>query len=569
MQSATIGNSAENDIVLPFRGISGRHALLTRTGSGLLLSDAGSKNGIVANGAVVQSLVLSTGTIVQMGAALITVEEADTAELKIAFATGGDGAPARRTPHTDTLLGRGTESDALALIARIERSGAARDEAQAIVAEARRILRASSVALRDVRHGEGAVAALAGPALPGDVVEASTRFLAASPRPDDDVRRVADGTALMSGKARGDRASVLIAYFAGAPRAIEPWERSLFAYLAAKLLSLRSAEAKAGAAPQPARRDEIVAESPQLRALLDAVASVARSERPILIQGETGTGKELIARLLHETGPYANGKLLAVSCAEIPKDLLESELFGVERGVATGVEARAGLFAAADGGSLFLDEIGELPQSMQASLLRILERREVRAVGARAARPVRLRVILATRRGVTGGDPASSAAVRDDLFYRCLPLFIPPLRERPDDIVPLALHFISRVCAEAGLRRVAISEKAIDLLLRHDWPGNVRELEHAVEEAVLRFGRGGILQSNHFAAILRTPAQQPSAPIPTPPPPLHEERARIDRDRIQRALRDTRGNKAAAARLLGLSRNGLLKMIERLGIEER
>jgi two-component system, NtrC family, response regulator HydG len=285
-----------------------------------------------------------------------------------------------------------------------------------------------------------------------------------------------------------------------------------------------------------------------LFALLERVAQV---QSPALVLGETGTGKELVARALHHNGPRATGPFVAVNCAALPETLLESELYGHTRGAFTGaIQARRGLFVDADGGTLLLDEIGELSPALQARLLRVLESGEVRPLGSDAVRKVDVRIVAATHRPLS--DLVHHGQFREDLYFRLkvLPIAIPPLRERGDDICLLAQHFLGRARERLpqALAR-AFSSDAIAVLLAHPWPGNVRELEHLVERLVVTSDKEVI-----DAATVRA-ALEPPTPVATQAhgafaalPSLRE----LEQQYIDHVLERTGGNKTKAAEILGI-----------------
>jgi two-component system, NtrC family, response regulator HydG len=230
----------------------------------------------------------------------------------------------------------------------------------------------------------------------------------------------------------------------------------------------------------------IIARSTAMEKLLQLARKLAPVDTSVLITGESGSGKERIARLVHDESGRAHGPFVAVNCAAVSESLLESELFGHARGAFTGATAdRAGLFEAASGGTLFLDEVGEIPMPMQAKLLRALQEKEVRRVGENKNRPIDVRVVAATNRDL--GEDVAGGAFRKDLYYRLrvVELRVPPLRERKEDLLPLARLFLAEAARRTGRRVTGLTPRAADQLLRHDWPGNVRELENAIERAVV------------------------------------------------------------------------------------
>ena len=304
--------------------------------------------------------------------------------------------------------------------------------------------------------------------------------------------------------------------------------------------------------------------SPAMRDLLAQVKSAAGSAIDILLTGETGTGKELIARAIHASGSGRAGQLVTVNCAAIPAELLEAELFGIHGRVATGVDPRPGRLLLAEGGTVFLDEVGELAPSLQAKLLRFLQEREVHAIGAPAPKRVDLRVVAATNRDLR--DDVRLGRFRADLFYRLrgLELRIPPLRERKEDIPELALAFACRASAESKKAIRGITRRALAALVEHDWPGNVRELEADVRRAVLVCPDGGSIGTEHLSAATLD-SREGTRVDRDPRRRLVEEELRM----LERALAEAGGNHAEAARRLGLKRTTFLMRLSRAGSPKR
>lgn len=239
------------------------------------------------------------------------------------------------------------------------------------------------------------------------------------------------------------------------------------------------------ATPSPAN-DLPVAASPAMKEVMSLVERIAPSRATVLVTGESGTGKEIIAKQLHKLGSRSDGPFVAVNCAALPETLLESELFGYEKGAFTGADtAKAGRFENADGGTLFLDEIGEVPASVQVKLLRVLQERELERLGSSKPTAIDVRLVTATNRDLEAA--VKRGEFREDLFFRLqvLHLHLPPLRERPEDIVPLALRFMAKFAAENGSSMRALDSATEQMLLQYRWPGNVRELENCVERAVV------------------------------------------------------------------------------------
>ncbi len=306
----------------------------------------------------------------------------------------------------------------------------------------------------------------------------------------------------------------------------------------------------------------LVAASPALRAVDDRVRAVARARAPVLITGETGTGKELLARLVHGRGARVGRPFLAVNCASLSAGVLESELFGHERGAFTGADrARAGLFERADGGTLFLDEIGEISPEFQAKLLRVLQEGEVMRVGGDRTHKVDVRVIAATHRDLRAD--ATAGRFREDLYYRLavLTVHVPPLRERPADIPPLAFHFLSRACASQG--REDLREWAPDVerwLMAQPWPGNARQLSNTMERASV-LAPGPVLEVGDLMPD-GPPTSAPEATLP-----LHAWLDQQAAARIRGVLAEVGGVRVDAATRLGVDRTTLFRLMRKYGVE--
>jgi DNA-binding NtrC family response regulator len=302
--------------------------------------------------------------------------------------------------------------------------------------------------------------------------------------------------------------------------------------------------------------ERLLGETPAMQAVLERVRAVADSDAPVLLLGESGTGKELVAQALHWESARGAGPFVPVSCAAVPESLLESELFGHEKGAFTGADRkRAGLFAAAHGGTLFLDEIGDLQPGIQVKLLRVLQDRAVRPVGSTGEVRVDFRLVSATNRDLAA--LVREGKFREDLYYRLavIPVRLPALRERAGDIPLLASHFLERAARRLGKRLTGFTPDAAAWMLGHSWPGNVRELENAVERAAV-LARG----TEVMLADLRS--DMDSAP-PTPPP-LHPSLEDLELQYIRRVLEEVRGDKRAAAKVLGVSVRTLQRKVKDL-----
>ncbi len=326
--------------------------------------------------------------------------------------------------------------------------------------------------------------------------------------------------------------------------------------------------------------DRLVGKSSAMLEIFKTIGRVAGRDVSVLITGESGTGKELVARAIHAASPRVEGPFVAVNTAAIPRELLESELFGHERGAFTGaVNARTGRFRDASGGTLFLDEIGDMSVELQAKLLRVLQSDEVTPVGGRTPEQVDVRIIAATHRDL---DVAvQEGAFREDLLYRLrvVPVHIPPLRERPEDIRTLTEHFTERYAEELAAGRRFLTERTVEFLSRHDWPGNVRELENAVKRALV-LSTSEVLSPDDFAFLEDSGARSDAAPDLESLVREHVEQAldaesgsvyrdlleRVERPLLEAALLRTDGNQIRAAALLGINRNTLRKKIVELDV---
>src|ERR1700723_3869844 len=307
---------------------------------------------------------------------------------------------------------------------------------------------------------------------------------------------------------------------------------------------------------------DLIGSSPKFRALLSDVERVAPVDSAVLIQGETGTGKEVIARAIHEASPRRNQRFVALNCAAIPSALLESELFGHERGAFTGAWAQTqGRFQMADGGTLFLDEIGDMPLELQPKLLRALQEREFERLGSAQTVRVNVRVVAATNQDLA--ELVNKKLFRADLYYRLnvLPICLPPLRERVQDILPLTEFFVAKFAASLNKPMDVIPDEVVEVLKAHDWPGNIRELQNFIERAVL-FSPGSVLR----LPLDLKPMVKKSSESAT------RTLADADRDHILETLKQTNwliGGQGGAANRLGLARTTLIYKMRKLGIEAR
>jgi transcriptional regulator with GAF, ATPase, and Fis domain len=295
--------------------------------------------------------------------------------------------------------------------------------------------------------------------------------------------------------------------------------------------------------------DEVlIGDSSAMRRVRDLVARAAASRVGVLVRGETGTGKELAAKLLHAGSPRRDAPFIALNCAAVPESLLESELFGIEKGVATGVEARLGKLELADGGTLFLDEIGDAPLAIQTKLLRVLQEREIERVGGRERIPVDVRVVAATHADLS--ELIQKRAFREDLYYRLrvVEIGMPPLRDRREDIPRLAAHFLSRIAARESRPSLTLSRDAVAALLSYRFPGNVRELENLLEGAAALVP-GDLIEAADLQLGVARERESTGG----------QDLGSLERAHIRRVLDSVEGNKSRAARILGINRRTLYR----------
>ena len=303
----------------------------------------------------------------------------------------------------------------------------------------------------------------------------------------------------------------------------------------------------------------LLGESTALASVFSAIEKAARTAATVLITGESGTGKELVARAIHYAGARSAATFVPINCGSIPENLLESELFGHVKGAFTGAaQSRAGFFQTADGGTIFLDEISETSLSMQVKLLRVLQDREVRMVGSSSSRTVDVRVIAATNKDLSA--LVKKGKMREDLFFRLnvLTIFVPPLRERGDDVLLLARHFLTRFSQELDSPVPRFSDKVLGAFRRYDWPGNVRELENTVQRAVV-MAEGETIEAHDLPTVMRFTVPREMG--------LRRTLAEVEAEHVRNVLASVKGNKTRAAQILGIDRKTLRKKLELLGAD--
>jgi two-component system, NtrC family, response regulator AtoC len=382
--------------------------------------------------------------------------------------------------------------------------------------------------------------------------------------------------------AGGGALVIMMSAYGALESAVEAMRQGAYDYVAKPfnadevVLTLRKAEEREQLRREVARLKRAVGETPgfegvigtsaAMREVLDLAARVAPYPSTVLLTGESGSGKEAIARAVHGASPRSGRPFVAVNCGAIPETLLESELFGHERGAFTGADRmREGLVEEAEGGTLFLDEIGELPLALQVKLLRLLQERTLRRVGGAGERPVDVRVLTATARDLV--QEVREGRFREDLFYRInvVQIHIPPLRTRPEDIPLLAEHFVRRHAARLGLAVPALSRSLFPLLAAYTWPGNVRELENVLERAIVL--SGGDIREEHFPAHVRSGKHPFEVSDDIGDLSVKRRLPALERTLIARALERSGGNRTRAAEMLELSVRALSYKIQDYGLD--
>jgi DNA-binding NtrC family response regulator len=525
------------DLVLSHASVSRRHAQIKVHEEGLEVVDLGSSNGTFVDGNRVMSTRIQAGDEIIFGGVRLRLEEALDGDLRT-------GLQLRQ--RSVEKKGNGRRS---ATFSFIPTDSFAAERLPALLA-----LLADHAPVARVAQATGAA------------ILATFRDIGLS----ISCEHGEDAGVLYQARAEDQRAAEpLVARRGGVRVSLEAPDPSMqailapFAETAALLVSLAAGTDESQpetSLVQPPRLPEPESVDTVIRRIYSDAATIASGDVEVLICGESGTGKEVLARYIHEASPRRNGPFVALNCAALPRDLLEAELFGIERRVATGVDERPGKFEMACGGTLFLDEIGDMDLGTQASILRVLQEREVFRVGGARPRDADVRVIAATNREVT--DLMADGHFREDLYYRIAAweVTIPPLRERRGDIANLAAYFLHRAGRQRHAHVAGISKNAIEALVKYSWPGNIRQLQKEVERAAL-FVREGLLNSTHLSPkILKEVDGRPSLNL--------DERLELcQRNVIVTALQLAQGEVGRAATALGLSRSTLYRRLKELGID--
>ena len=582
-----VGSAPGNDIVLSVRGVSRFHALLSPGGDGVEVQDLDSKNGTLVNGERVEQARLAAGDEIQFGPVRLRLVEIDPedAALGVSLPAGDEreaGAPLGA--HTTASVARVSAAPAgpwlevvEGVLSRLSVAPEA-DVAGALRALVTELSATGACLIEWSDPGEAVVVAAVG-GIESPLSHAG--FLSFVERSRE---RGASGgitTAILEGEPAlscgllsggGNRLALVV--FGDFP------ERASSEALLRVVLRLldrfrprpiapSSGAQRSGFARLEFPQGYLPGTSAPMLSLYGQMLPLVEGDLPVLILGETGVGKEHLARTLHDSSPRRRGPFIAINCAAIPADLLESEMFGIGKGVATGVAERVGKFQLAEAGTLFLDEIGDMPLDLQAKLLRALQEKEVHAVGS--SRPIRvdIRVVAATNSDLL--ERVEAGRFRRDVYYRVAGyvLNIPPLRERREDIAALVEAFLQRFSRETAKPIRGVTVKALKHLVDHSWPGNVRELEHEVRRLVYLCAGGEAIDSTMLAGHLSASPTLPGLGTPASEGDslsIEDHVGRVEARLIRAALERTNGNRTEAAKLLGISRNGLAIKMERLGI---
>jgi transcriptional regulator with AAA-type ATPase domain/pSer/pThr/pTyr-binding forkhead associated (FHA) protein len=562
-----IGSRLEGEVVLAERGVSRRHALLRVRAGRVEVEDLSSKNGTFVNGERVRTMCVRVGDELRFGSVTLVLEEVASgdADLAVRLETpppegGGAATTQGETAKVDRVDGT--------WVAAIEKAAQCLPRPVCKAGPAlRALISATGLGGGAVVEWDGAgepvVHAACGDPVVLEVVGRTRSLFREVARTGTAEARCLPGSpgvgvAAVPGK---DQPIGVVVTGVSLPPGGEVALRAT-AWLLAGSMGLAPCEGEGRAMPGLVFPDGHVAgESPAMVALYRQLRPLVEGDLPLLLVGETGAGKEHVARLIHASSRRSGGPFVALNCAAIPAELLEAELFGIERGVATGVVEREGKLQQASGGVLLLDEIGDMAPALQAKLLRVLQEREVVPVGGR--RPIAVDVGLIAATNAEPERLLAEGRFRPDLFYRIAGyvLRVPPLRDRREDIPRLVEHFVRRFATETGKAVRGVTVRAMEALVGYRWPGNVRELEHELRRLVYLCPHGQAIDSTLVPPRL---AEEPADDADDLC--LEKRLAVTERAIILRALERTGGNQTQAARLLGISRNGLTLKLERLGI---
>ncbi|MCG6963931.1 MAG: sigma 54-interacting transcriptional regulator [Acidobacteria bacterium] len=575
-----IGSRSSNDIVIAQDDVSRHHAVLKVRAGGFHVTDLGSKNGTFVNGTRVSASEVQCGDQIQVSSATLVLVEVSSGTFAIAPEIRPTPRIERKQGEREDTVQYKSEATVEDLVELLE-IAARTMQGRSLTLLLRWVcdrFRLDGVMVLALDRKDVALVSSAGDmgSLVSDVSALARRLGPLDRREDLDrptVRQVESGGEHLLVANVGPR-HLLVIRHSGDPPAVADTR----AVIAAVDAALHRDESASGSKPESGTQstpsesgalEMILGSSSAIQACKRLATEYARQDEPIMITGESGTGKELFARAVHALSRRHRATFVGVNCAAIPADLIEAELFGVSAGAATGVGARPGKFQSASGGTLLLDEIGDLPTVLQGKLLRVLEAGELYRVGDDTPITCDVRVISATNRNLE--QDVQAGRFRSDLYYRLhvLHLHVPPLRERRQDIPPLVNCFLESAARRVGRRVSGVTVRALDALTAYAWPGNVRELRSELVRAVASVADGAVIDVTSLSPAVRGAQPQPAAAGALDELeglPLEEARQLLERWLIGRALEATDGNQTRAAERLGLSRAGLFKKMKRLGM---
>ena len=544
-----VGSLADAAVRLEEAGVSRRHARLdVLADGGAVVRDLGSKNGTFVGGKRVREAAVNGFTMLAFGSVQAVLQPADPIRTQVLLGSGDAAAGEPPAPEKSA----GLTTDGLHPLVRLAES---LEEVLPALAE--------------------------GLSTPGEAAgELAHRWLAVLPVGRVELLRLgAAGEAVVAAASTSDAVPRNVAAFEvdgpdgwrvrlRSPSAVDlsplrPLLRLALASLAAGAVLRRRGSRRPDELPReaPSTPPPPLGLGPEMSKIYRQAGKVARGDVPVLILGESGSGKEVLARWIHARSRRSAGPFLAVNCAALPRELLEAELFGIEKGVATGVEARPGLLERASGGAVFLDEVGDMAPETQAKVLRVLESTSLYRVGGKQPVQVDVRFLAATNRDLDA--LVEQGGFRRDLFHRlaAFQVRLPPLRERREEIPSLAARFFHRELEKNGLASPGITRAALGALVRHPWPGNVRELQNEIAKAALLLEPGEPLDLQHLSSRIRASESAPPAPLT-----LDETVRRAEREAFAVALAAAEGDTARAMELLGVSRTTYYRKLKELGL---
>lgn len=540
----TIGSDPTCEICLPNPTVSRRHAVVTVTNNGVELEDLGSTNGTLLRSRRIEKEDLELGDIFVIGRVVVLLEEVSDDDLEVGIVVPRDTFEPSGVISVD--FGDLTESFSPLDRFALDHLPRLLDQLNSDITR-QRLAQLVGYALFETM-----------PVTAVEIIETGDEkgVLYSAERPEDKENQVPWVEAVATNcqiRARFNREQAGEHYRPVVESAL------LMLSIAERRTSEAAPVAEVGDVahlrPQPPTVD------PDVQRIYDQAQRVARGDVGVLICGESGTGKEVLASFVHNASPRASQALVTINCASLPRDLLEAELFGVERGVATGVEARPGKFEAADQGTIFLDEIGDMALETQAKILRVLQEKEVFRIGGHTPRPARARVVAATNQPIQ--KMLGDGSFRTDLYHRIATweVELPPLRQRRADISNLSAHFLTREAQRYGIRVRGISRAALRSLRRYRWPGNIRQLRNEISRAVLFLEDRELLDTGRLSPAIRGEATSLDGSS------LSDILEAVERDEIMAALESCSGDTSCAAEKLQVSRPTLYRRIKSLGIE--